>query len=104
MHLKFKCSKQDLEDALRRVAGVRNPAINDSSDVENAAKLLMDALCIEHTTDEGSIYIPTGCEIENNEVTIGLRPGDVLVMFGPQGNIREADRKWMIEQFQTLEG
>jgi len=103
MILKFKSSKQELEAALRRIVGVRNPVIDDSSDVEDAAKLLMDALGIQHTIDEGSIYIPTGCEIENNEVTIGLRPGTVLIMFGPHGDIREADKKWMLEQFQALQ-
>jgi len=103
MILKFKSSKQELQDALRRLAGVRNPVINDSSDVENVAKLLMDALGIAHTRDEGSIYIPTGCGIEDDEVTIGLRPGTVLIMFGPHGDIREADKKGMLEQFQALQ-
>jgi hypothetical protein len=103
MILKFKCQKQDLEDALRRIVGVRNPMIADNRDVENATRLLMDALGIEHTVEEGSIYIPTGCDLQDDEVTIGLRPGTVLIMFGPPNNIRDADKKWMLEQFRTLQ-
>lgn len=89
---------------LRNSAGIRNFTIESRGDVETALIVLMEALGITHILpEEGRVYVARGCEINENEVTMGLGPGAVLIGFGDPSDIRQADKDWMLHQFRELQ-
>lgn len=82
---------------------MRNITLDSSRDVENALLLLMNALGICHSLPDGSVYVPRGCSVDDNEVRIGIGPGVVLIMFGDAHDLREADKGQMLKDFKEIE-
>ena len=95
--------KKQLVNALKRTVGVANLEVNTLRELESAIKLLLESLGIEHTVPEGRVYLLTGCNIKGEDLTIGLRPGEVLIIFGDAQDIREADKTQMLSDFEALQ-
>jgi hypothetical protein len=100
MNLKFACTKTQFIDAMKKELGVYGLLIESDGDV----KSVIETWLANDGVSSGLRFIePAECKVDGERVIVGIRPTWELEMFGDAGEIREPDRRWILNVFNRLQ-
>lgn len=101
MILKFECTKKQFVDGMKKELGVQSILVENDSDVTNLIGTWLSKTGVNG--EQGEMLRAKQCSLNGDQVVIGLIPTPYLLMFsGPEG-LREPDRKWMVDVFNSLQ-